>query len=224
MFQFFKKKYVPDPDAPEWWRDYEEVTREIQLSADADAVEYAVLDVESTGLNVELDRILSFAVIPVYRGEMIPSGSFECLVRQEYFDKETVPIHELRRTDIEDGLPEKEFLEKIISLLKGRVIVGHHIGFDIAMINKALERHYSLKLCNPLIDTGKLYTKLYSSRFLYSKYEKPVPTLDELAADFGLQFHDRHSAMGDAIMTGLVFLKLIRKLRGRKGLILKDLV
>jgi len=224
MFPFFKKQYKPDPNAPEWWQEYERATREITTSTEVNDVWFSVLDVESTALDVELDRILSFAMIPIYQEEMIPSGSFECLVRQQYFDKETVHIHELRRADIEEGIAEKEFLEKIIPMLKGTVIVGHHIGFDIAMINRALERHFNQKLCNPVVDTGQLYKKLYASRFLYSKYEKPVPTLDKLAADFGLKFHDRHSAMGDTIMTGLVFLKFIRKLRGKRKLMLKELM
>lgn len=225
MFRFFKKKYEPDPNAPEWWQDYERETIELDLKERVEQVKFSVLDVESTGLDVERDRILSFAMIPVVQEEMIPSGSFECLVQQEYFDEETVPIHELRREDIKEGIPEKEFLETIVPLLKGTVIVGHHIGFDIAIINQALKRNFTnLQLCNPVIDTGYLYQKLYASRFLYSKYQKKVPTLDKLAADFGLEFHDRHSAMGDTIMTGLVFLKFVRRLKGNGRLLLKDLM
>ena len=225
MFRFFKKKYKPNPNAPEWWQDYERETMELDLKEKVEQVRFSVLDVESTGLDVERDRILSFAMIPIYQEEMIPAESYECLVQQEYFDEESVPIHELRREDIKEGILEKEFLKTIVPMLKGTVIVGHHIGFDIAIINEALKRNFGdLQLCNQVIDTGHLYQKLYSSRFLYSKYQKRVPTLDELAADFGLEFHDRHSAMGDTIMTGLVFLRFVRRLNGNGRLLLRDLM
>lgn len=224
MINFFRKKYQPDPDAPSWYQEYEEVTRTIRPQMDVSNIRFSVLDVEATGLDIHQDRIISFALIPVENYEMIPAGSFQCLVQQKYFDKNSVHIHGLRHSDINDGISEEELLKKIIPILQGTVIVGHHVGFDIAMINKALGRHFGQKLCNPVIDTGQLYKKVFPSQFIYNIYQAPVPSLDDLADQFGLEFPDRHVAMGDAIMTGLIFMQLMRKMKNKKGLILKDLL
>lgn len=224
MFHFLKKNQKPPSDAPEWWLEYLEATSGISNRNTVFDTKFTVLDIEATGLDVHQDRIISFASIPVFGEEMIPADSFQCLIRQEYFDKDSVPIHELRHADISHGMTESEFLKKAVSLLKGSVIVGHHVGYDVAMINKALDRMYGLKLINPVVETGALYKKTYPSQFSYRKYGPPVPSLDTLAAQFDLVFHDRHSAMGDTIMTALIFLKLIRKLKGKKKLLLKNIL
>src|SRR5690625_1772980 len=154
MFRFFKKKYEPDPDAPDWWQEYERETMGLDLKARVDQVKFSVLDVESTGLDVERDRILSFAMIPVLQEEMIPAGSFECLVQQEYFAEETIPIHELRREDIKEEITEKELWKIIVFLHIGTLIIEHNIGFDIAIINIALKINFrNLQLRNEVIVT-----------------------------------------------------------------------
>lgn len=224
MFHFLRKNQKPPADAPAWWLEYLEATSRISPRDPVFHTKFTVLDIEATGLDIYQDRIISFASIPVIEEEMIPADSFQCLVRQEYFDKDSVPIHELRHTDISHGLTESDFLKKAVSLLKGAVIVGHHVGYDVAMINQALGRMHGLKLVNPVVETGALYKKTYPSQFSYRKYGTAVPSLDTLAAQFDLVFHDRHSAMGDTIMTALIFLKLIRKLKGKKELLLKNLL
>lgn len=225
MLKFWKnKKKTYRPDSPDWWKSYFENTLPIDPKAPSRTIDFVVIDLEATGLDVNIDRILSFGLVPVLNFEISPGHSFECFVRQTYFDRETVPIHGILPSDLREGLPEKEFLETIIPQLAGKVIVGHHIGFDLAMINQALRRHFNVELINPFIDTALLYKNAYPSKFIYNKYQNPVPSLDEIAAEFDIDIRDRHSALGDAMTTAFIFMKLWRKLEHNQRTALKDLL
>src|SRR5690606_39339067 len=109
-------------------------------------LDFAVVDLEATGLDVHKDRIISYAAFSVNEYEIFPGQSYHCYVRQTYFDPGSILIHGLLEKDIEDGLPEKDYLQTIIPLLTGKVLVGHHIGYDVAMINHALKRHFVILL------------------------------------------------------------------------------
>jgi len=225
MRYFWKsKKNKLSPNSPDWWRHYFEKTEKIDPKKPSRMVDFVVIDLEATGLDIHKDRILSFGLIPVQNFEMWPGQSFQCFVQQSYFDRETIPIHGLLRSDIEHGLQEKDFLKTIIPLLAGKVIVGHHIGFDLAMINHALKRHFNVNLINPHIDTGVLYKKAYPSKFIYNKFQSPVPSLDEIAQEFDIITQDRHSALGDAQTTAFIFMKLWRQSEHGQRSSLKDLL
>lgn len=222
MWKIWKNK-IP-PNSPGWWKSYFNQTDKIDLKTSTRMVDFAVIDLETTGLNVNKDRILSCGLIPIRNFEIWPGQSFQCFIRQTYFDKETIPIHGLLRSDIENGLSEPDFLASFIPLLSGKVIVGHHIGFDVAMINQALNRHFNVKLINPIVDTGSLYKKAYPSKFIYNKYQNPAPSLDEVASEFDIKTRDRHSAMGDATITAFIFMKLWKNLEYLQKNKLRDML
>jgi DNA polymerase-3 subunit epsilon len=48
-------------------------------------------------------------------------------------------------------------------------------------------------------------------------------SLDELADKFDICKKDRHTAMGDAYITAIAFLKILKKLREKKEITLKQL-
>lgn len=226
MFKFWKKRkqFKKPANGPDWLVSYYEQTAGIDDNRDARSHDFAVIDLEATGLDKHKDKIISFGFIPLRDFEIWPGKSFQCYIKQTYFDKETIPIHGILHEDIKDGLSEKEFLESTIPRLSGKVIVGHHVGYDIAMINQALLRHFDAELINPTIDTGVLYKKAYPSKFIYNKYQNPIPTLDEIAAEFEIKTRDRHSAMGDALTTAFIFMKLWRESEDNQEAALKDLL
>lgn len=225
MWKFWKKpKAIVLPDAPDWVKNYVEQTQNIDTKTPSREIDFVVIDLESTGLNIHKDRIISFASIPLFDFELLPGQSFHCYVNQSYFDTETVPIHGLLPRDIKNGLSEKEFIETIIPLLSGKVLVGHHTGYDIAMINQALHRYYDIELINPFVDTGDLYKKTFPSKFTYNRYPHQIPSLDEIAQEFEIMTHNRHSAMGDATITAFIFMKMWKGAEKGKKTRLKNLL
>ena len=96
------------------------------------------------------------------------------------------------------------------------VLVAHHIAFDAAMINQLLKCFKLPKLKNKLIDTADIY------RMQLGKGQLPV-SLDTLCSELHVPAHDRHTALGDAVITAQIFQKLIAKIRKHQNLNLVDL-
>lgn len=219
-----KNKAVLRSSDPEWWREYFVETQAIDRSQRVSSFLFKVVDLETTGFDYQSDRIISAGVIPSFGYELYPAQAYHTLIRQDFIKKDGVQIHGLTMRDIQSGIEEVDFLKQIVDQLKGTIIVGHHIGFDVAMINAGLQRHWGLSLINPVIDTAYLYKRCYPIKFIYDKYVNQIPSLDDIAEEFELVFHDRHSALGDAAITGVIFLKLLRNLENAKVDTLKELL
>jgi DNA polymerase-3 subunit epsilon len=184
-------------------------------------IEFVVLDTETTGLDIKKDVILSIAAIQVKGFHFNLSNRLEAFVQREnYQTVQGVQVHGILSRHMESALPEKEVLTQLLTFLGDRIIVGHHIAFDIGILNKALQKHFHLKLQNKSIDTGKLAQRV----------ENPMHTggrsnsLDKLCAQYHIPLGQRHTAAGDTFITTLLFLKLLGKLELKKVNTLKTLL
>lgn len=176
--------------------------------APADQVRFVVLDTETTGLDLRRDRIITIGAVAVTRAQIELSDVFEALLRIEY-NQSSVTVHGITRDEARAGMDEPQALLDFLDYLGDGVIVGHHIGFDIDMLNAACERHFGITLRNRCIDTMDLTLRLQELAPLEGEQPVQGHSLDALCVRFGVLPRDRHTAAGDAFMTALVFLKLL---------------
>ncbi|MHB0756690.1 3'-5' exonuclease [Polaribacter sp. M15] len=171
---------------------------------------FVVFDTETTGLDVENDRVLSIGCIGIQNFSIIVADQLEVYLHQEKFTKESVKIHGLLKSGTFSKIDELEALKTFLNYIKNSVLVAHHAAFDIGMINAILKRNHLPKLKNKVIDTAIFYKK--------TKYVKDNNhySLDKLCTIFNLKMHDRHTAAGDAYLTALVFLKSCKLLQKKK--------
>ena len=87
------------------------------------------------------------------------------------------------------------------------------------MINAALKRNGLPKLKNKTLDTETLYIRTLLISAVVQRKERY--TLDDLAKKFSISRKDRHTALGDAFITAIAFIRTIEKLKPKK---LKDLL
>jgi DNA polymerase-3 subunit epsilon len=174
-----------------------------------DRVRFVVLDSETTGLNPATDRIITIGAVAVVAGEIVLEDSFAALLRMER-NTEAVTVHGVTRDESRKGIDEAEALELFLDYLGDGVIVGHHIGHDIATFDAALSRHWGFALVNRSLDTMDLTLHLERDGAFAGRPPIRHFTLDALCDMFGVIPHDRHTAGGDAFMTAQVFLRLIR--------------
>jgi DNA polymerase-3 subunit epsilon len=167
---------------------------------------YVVFDCESTGLDYKKDRILSIGAVSVMDNKIEVSDYLEVFLIQDVFKPESVPIHGIMRDGNEDKIVEAEAVIRFLSFIKDATLVGHHIDFDIELINEALKKLDLGKLKNEFMDTDAMYQKLKNLPF------EEHHNLDELCDIFKIRKSDRHTASGDAFITALLFLKLKKKL------------
>ena len=192
-----------------------------EIKGDIDSTRFVVLDTETTGFDYENDRILCIGAVVLQNYRIPIQESLEVYIQQEHYNKATAQIHGILRASVLNRPNELEGLQQFLDFLGDSIIVAHHTFFDVSMINKALERNGLPKLKNKTLDTAHLYKKtlLYSPLLV----RKESYTLDELADKFDISKKDRHTAMGDAYITAIAFLKILNKLKEKKGFSLQQL-
>ncbi len=167
IFKRRKKKY------PEFWETYEK-TFEEELPDTLETVKFTVLDTETTGFDTYRDRILCIGALTLQNDRIKIGDSLEVYLQQENYNAETAKIHGILKRGRAQRISESEALQILLEYIGNTIIVGHHVQFDVAMINRALQRIGLPKLKNTVLDTGTLYKKtLLRSNLL--KKRKAIP-------------------------------------------------
>ncbi len=166
-----------------------------------------VIDTETTGLDPRKARVIELAGLRLRGGKLVDGGSFRQLMRP---GGESIPAEATRIHGIDDAMVAKspgfaEVWPGFNAFLGQAVVVGHSVGFDLAV----LKRECDLAGL-PWIRPRTLDTRLLAQ---IAEPELPGYALEMLAAWLGIEAVDRHSALGDASTTARVFLALVPKLR-----------
>lgn len=176
---------------------------------------FVVLDTETTGFDTFRDRILSIGALTLARNTIQVNQTLELYLRQEHYNSESTEVHCLLKKELREYHEEKEAVEILAEFVGNKVIIAHHSSFDLAMINSALRRHGLTALNNPYVDTATLFRKTLIKSPLLAK--KETYSLDELADKLDISKKDRHTALGDAYITAIAFLKIVQELRKKYG-------
>lgn len=182
---------------------------------------FVVLDTETTGFDYDNDRILCIGALVLQNGTITIQDSFEVYIEQDHYDKSTAQIHGILKAFVIQRPTELEALQQFLAFLGDSIIIAHHAVFDVTMINKALERNGLPHLTNQRLDTAILYKKTLIKSHLFER--KDHYTLDDLADKFDISKKDRHTALGDAYITAIAFLKIVKKLKEKKHINLNSL-
>lgn len=182
---------------------------------------FVVLDTETTGFDYEKDRILCIGAIVLQNNSISIQDSFEVYIEQDHYNQSTAQIHGILKDFILNHPKESDALQQFLNFLGDSIIIAHHTKFDVTMINKALERNGFSNLKNKTLDTNDLYKKSLIKSPLLDRKENY--SLDDLAEKFDISTKDRHTALGDALITAIAFLKIIEKLRKKREITLSYL-
>ena len=182
-------------------------------------VRFVVVDSETTGLDPRRDRLVTLGAVAVRDGEIRLGDSFEAMLKVAY-NTSSVTVHGVTREQAEAGMDEADAVAAFVRYLGDGVIVGHHIGHDVAVVSAATERHFGFSLANRHLDTMALTLHLERDGAFADRPPIRSFSLDALCELFGVAPHDRHTAPGDAFLTAQVVLKLLRLAQrcGRTGL------
>ena len=166
---------------------------------------YAVVDLETTGLDPRRDEIISFAAIPIEDARLIVGRSRAAIVRPARMPKaETIRIHGLRPADLAEAPMLPEVLDLMLESLTGRVLVAHVAWVERGFLAAALKLAV-LRLAEPVLDTSVLARHVLAPEHLG---DGQAMSLADLARALGLPVHSPHVAEGDALTTAQLFLAL----------------
>ena len=163
---------------------------------------YTVFDTETTGLNPsEGDEIIQIGAARCVNGKLLRQESFEQLVNPgRLISAATIPIHGITQ-DMVEGKPDiTEVLPAFYAFAQDTVLVAHNAAFDMKFL-QLQEVHTDLVFNHPVLDTLLLSAVVHPNQESHR--------LELIAERFNITVLGRHTALGDAMVTAEVLLRLI---------------
>ena len=153
-----------------------------------------VVDLETTGLDVRRDRIVSIGAVPALGTHIDHDNVLDLLVHPDCpVPPRSTAIHGITDAMVADAPFFIEVFEELDAMLSDRVVVGHNIGFDLAVLRSECKR-LGLNWKRPAaLDLVRLAAAL-------DPRERDL-TLEGMAARWSIAVTGRHTALGDALMT-----------------------
>lgn len=210
----FLQRLFSKPDYPEFWQRYSEaVSKPLPGNMPLQEVTFAVFDTETTGLNPAKDKILSIGGVKVYKNAVAISDRIEIYLEQEKApQQEDIAIHGIIPNAQAWQQTTHLAVQSFVEWCGPAILTGHHVAFDVAIINQALLQQTGAKLRNRSVDTLQLAMRAQGK----GTHSAPGEwTLDSLAAQYQIPAHDRHTAAGDAFITAILLMKLLNRLEKR---------
>jgi DNA polymerase-3 subunit epsilon len=167
--------------------------------------EYCAVDVETTGLDLRRDSIVSIGLAPVLDGRICCGENYYSLVRPDCpLSVASIRVHSLRAADLAAAPAAADVAAQVAALLTGRVVIAHAAWIERAFLRRLLRRA-GAKLTSPMIDTAALARALGYAGSTAAGHE---PSLELLARRLSLPVYAPHHALGDAVTTAAVFLAM----------------
>ncbi|MWB93064.1 DNA polymerase III subunit epsilon [Flavobacterium sp. GA093] len=163
-------------------------------------IEYAIVDIETTGGNASGSRITEIAII-IHDGINI-IDRFESLVNPQ----KDIPLPIFALTGINNemvaGSPIFDAIsEKVLQMLTGRIFVAHNVNFDYSFVRHQLQEA-GFKWTAPKLCTVRAARKIRPGLGSYN--------LGRLCASLDIPLENAHRAGGDAQATALLFSRLLQ--------------
>jgi len=170
------------------------------------AMDAVVLDTETTGLDPAKARIVQIGAVKIDEGQMIEAATFDQLVDPGIpIPPSSTEIHHISDSNVA-GAPEfKTAYSAFGTFANGAVIIGHSIGYDLAIMKRECAIA-GLDWAPPRSLDIRLLAQISNPNLAGF-------SLDQLAAWLDVEISGRHTALGDALATAQVFLAMLPNLR-----------
>lgn len=170
------------------------------------ALDAVVIDTETTGVDPASARIVEIAVVRMIGGQLSQTNALRRLVRPDRpIPPSATAIHGIDDSAVAEAATFAQVWPEFASFIGGAVLIGHALGFDLAVIRRECARSGLTWAPPRALDTRLLAQVIQPNLADY--------TLETLAAWAGTKIERRHTALGDAIACGRLFLALVPKLR-----------
>lgn len=168
--------------------------------------EYISLDCETTSLNPAQAELVTIAATKIIGNKIITSQPFHIRLKApQSLDQGSVRIHHLRHHDLHNGYHEIDGIKALLAFIGNRPLVGYHIRYDKAILDRACKKHLGFPLPNPLIEVSQLY---------HQRLERLLPnayfdlSLETICRHLDLPIQQRHDALQDTITAALIYVRL----------------
>ncbi len=163
---------------------------------------YTVFDTETTGLDPSGgDEIIQIGAARIVNGKLLRGECFEQLVDpRRPIPAASIPIHGITPDQVRGQPTLAQVLPAFRAYAADSVLVAHNAAFDMRFLQlKQVATGVAFDL--PVLDTLLLSALVHPNQ--------PSHRLEAIAERFGIPVVGRHTALGDALVTAEVLLRLI---------------
>lgn len=169
---------------------------------------WVVLDLETSGLNMNRDQVLSIGAVVIEDGAIDMGQQFErTILRVDHKVSPAVLLHELAPSAIAAGSEPVEAFLDFMEFVGSSPILGFHAPFDQHMLARALKDSLDYRLQHVFFDVAEIAPMLFEHANLRHA------ALDDWTRFFGLHAEERHNASADALVTAELALILFSHAR-----------
>ncbi len=177
-------------------------TAGIDLDVPLANLTYSVFDTETTGLEPSAgDEIIQVGAVRIVNGRLLRQEVIDQLVDPRTRIKpEGIPIHGITQ-DMVRGQPDiTVVLPALHDYCRDTVLVAHNAAFDMRFL-QLKEEATGIRFDQPVLDTLLLSAVIHPNQETHR--------LEAICERLGVTVIGRHNALGDAFVTGEVFLRML---------------
>ncbi len=185
-------------------------------------VSFVVLDFETTGLDIKNDHVISVGLVEIQNlGIKLTTAWHNIIKTEKNLPESSTVIHKITDDMLLQGVGLRVALDKILTSLKGHILIAHHAQVELGFLNRLCQDIYKCNFLIPTIDT-QLLAKRQLLRNQIMLQENSL-RLFHLRDRYNLPAYKAHNALSDAISTAELFLVLVAELYPDLDCTLKDL-
>jgi len=176
--------------------------KSIDLDRKLSELTYTVFDTETTGLEPSKgDEIIQIGAARIVNNRLLRQEVFDQLVDPECpLKPESIPIHGITE-DMVRGQPNIDLvLPAFHEFCEDTVLIAHNAAFDMRFLQLKEDRT-GIRFTQPVLDTLLLSAVVHPNQESHK--------LDVILERLGVHIESRHNALGDALATAEVFLKMV---------------
>jgi len=163
---------------------------------------YTVFDTETTGLEPSAgDEIIQIGATRIVNGRLLRGESIDRIIDpRRPLRPEGIPIHGITEEMVAGQPTIDQVLPAFHAFSEDTVLVAHNAAFDMRFL-QIKEEATGICFRQPVLDTLLLSAVIHPNQESHK--------LEAICERLGINVIGRHTALGDAIVTGEVFLKMI---------------
>lgn len=162
-------------------------------------VEYAIVDIETTGGHASANGITEIAIV-LHDGEKI-TGRYETLVNpHQLIPRYVEALTGISNSMVADAPSFETVAPRIFNLLDGKIFIAHNVNFDYSFVKYHLNKS-GIEWQAPKLCTVRMSRKVFPGHPSYS--------LGKICRSLEIGIDHRHRAMGDAAATVQLWEKIL---------------